>query len=151
MQGILALGVAFCKKAKTPRFVVTIMNADSKMATDRVGTIVDNLERPISDEAREKALELAERAEMEHPINRRPSSVAAASVYFACLLVNEKRTQAEVTAVSDAGHNGLREAMYDIARAEGYPIERKSRNDSDEPKPSLLTILKDGFREFLHG
>ena len=96
---------------------------DLDLAEPRVEEICSNL--GLSEEATETAEEFARRADMEHPINRSGRVVAASAVYCAALLVNEKRTQAEVGAAADGvSAVAIRGAYTEILEHEGYPTRR---------------------------
>lgn len=73
-----------------------------------------------SDQFQEHAEGYARRAELEHPINRAPSTIAAAAIYLAGLLVNEKVTQKEVTAASGVCDAAIRGCYQEMLVHEGF-------------------------------
>jgi len=93
-----------------------------------------------SDEYEAEAVRLARTAELDAPINRAPSSIAAGAVYAAGLLVNEKRTQAEVLAVCDVSEPTLRAAYTEIVEYEGYRVE--PNRGGRESSPGRLSLLR---------
>lgn len=72
----------------------------------------------LSSETVERAADVAERAYLEHPINRSDRVVAAGAIYFVALLCNEKRAQAEVAYVTGVSTVAIREAYQDIWKHE---------------------------------
>lgn len=84
----------------------------------------------VSDEVEATARALARRAELEHPINRAPSTVAAAAIYLVGLLGNEKLTQREVSDASGVSAAAIREGYIELCKHEGY---HHPRHDDDEP------------------
>jgi transcription initiation factor TFIIIB Brf1 subunit/transcription initiation factor TFIIB len=125
--------------------------SDLDLAEPRVEEICSNLD--LSQEATEKAEGFARRADMEHPINRSGRVVAASAVYCAALLVNEKRTQAEVGA---AAHGvsavAIRGCYTEILEHEGYStpddhaIENQGHGEETSPGRGLVdriaTVLR---------
>lgn len=89
----------------------------------------------VSDEFETKACELAQRAELTHPINRAPSTVAAAAIYMAGLLVNEKLTQKEVAAASGVSTAAIREGYIELCKHEGFS---HARHETDDEAPTGL-------------
>jgi transcription initiation factor TFIIIB Brf1 subunit/transcription initiation factor TFIIB len=92
-------------------------------AADLVSEYLDNLDEWASDEYEATARQFARKAELDEPINRAPSSIAAGAIYAAGLLVNEKRTQAEVAAACDVTKPTIRRTYTEIVEAEGYEVE----------------------------
>lgn len=84
----------------------------------RVAPICTTLD--LSADTRDTAVDLAARAEQEHPINRTPAVVAAAAVYAAGLLCNEKRTQQHVADAADVSTVAIRDAYRELLEHEGY-------------------------------
>ena len=120
---------------------------DLDLAQPRVAKICSNLN--LSEEATEKATEFAGRADMQHPINRSGRVVAASAVYCAALLVNEKRTQAEVGAAADGvSAVAIRGAYTEILEHEGYStpddrtIESPGRGDRSSPGRGMVDRIK---------
>lgn len=92
---------------------------DLDLAEPLVEEICSNLD--LSQEAQKEAEAFARRADMEHPINRSGRVVAASAVYCAALLVNEKRTQAEVgAAAGGVSAVAIRGCYTEILEHEGY-------------------------------
>ena len=88
------------------------------------------------------AAALYECALIERPINRTPRVVAAASVYLAAMLENEKITQQTVSEHSDVSVASISTAYLEIAEQEGL------RTDSSELTDELSAVdrLVDWFR-----
>lgn len=115
-------------------------------AADRVPQICDDLEQ--SDDVVERAEGYARRATREHPINRAPSVVAAASVYLACLLENEKRTQADVAAAADVSPSSIRDVYRVIAAHEDVSVtspQAEMNADQNNGLSGLLYRLTDEY------
>jgi transcription initiation factor TFIIIB Brf1 subunit/transcription initiation factor TFIIB len=93
---------------------------------EHIAEIADSL--GLSDGHTAKAQLLAERADMEHPINRSPAVVAAGSVYLAGLLVNEKHTQPVVAEAAGVSEAALRACYREQARHEGLPLRDRSQS-----------------------
>mgnify|MGYP006279333863 FL=1 len=92
---------------------------DLDLAEPLVEEVCENL--GLSEEATDLAEEMARHADMEHPINRSGRVVAASAVYCAGMLVNEKRTQAEVGAAADGvSAVAIRGCYTEILEHEGY-------------------------------
>ena len=102
------------------------MSEDQSRAATLVDEYLSNLPEWTSDEYAETARDMARNAELNEPINRAPSSIAAGAIYGAGLIVNEKRTQAEVIAACDVSEPTLRKAYTEILEADGYEIEPDS-------------------------
>ncbi|GAA0304153.1 hypothetical protein [Halarchaeum salinum] len=93
---------------------------------------VRDLER--STETVERARGYARRAELEHPINRSPRAVAAASVYLAAMMNGEKATQAAVSGAVGVNPQTLRDALGEISEAEEeFQVGTGSGKSHEEP------------------
>jgi transcription initiation factor TFIIIB Brf1 subunit/transcription initiation factor TFIIB len=105
----------------------------------------------VSNEATDKAEEIARRADREHPVSRTGHVIAASAVYFACLLVNEKRTQSEVAEAAAVTEVSIRNCYQEIAEHEGYRFVSERQNGrrdgtSDPRNPSFVERIKGVFR-----
>jgi transcription initiation factor TFIIIB Brf1 subunit/transcription initiation factor TFIIB len=115
------------------------MSERESRAADLVSEYLDNFDEWVSDEYEAKARSFATKAELDEPINRAPSSIAAGAIYAAGLLVNEKRTQAEVAAACDVTKPTIRATYTEIIEAEGYEVEPRSESG---PSHTGLTRMK---------
>lgn len=86
----------------------------------------------LSEKTTKAAKAQARRVDRTHPINRSPRAIAAASVYFQCLMNNEKRTQAAVCEVAGVGEHTIRNAYREIAKAEGLPIDGGGSGEAEK-------------------
>lgn len=114
-----------------------------QLASDHVGDIADAV--GVNDAARERAVALARRADFDHPINRKPSAVAAGCVYLASVLERgQKRTQDTIVAAAGVSVPALRESFYALLEAEGFENPRDVRPEGGEDlDPSLIDRLRD--------
>ena len=108
---------------------------DLDLAADRVDDIVAQLD--LSEQASNRARELAEKSDMEWPVNRSPKTVAAGSVYLAALLVNEKRTQKQVAVAADCNKTSIMRAYREIADHAGitdqcHSLSEKRKRELNE-------------------
>lgn len=110
------------------------------LASNRVDDIASELD--VSEDATDRAREIAEAADFEYPVNRSPRVVAAASVYLACLLHNEKRYQHEVTEVVDVSEASIGECNQELLRYEGYKDStgEDTADDQEADKTPLRRI-----------
>lgn len=107
--------------------------SDLQLAKDEVEPMLDQIDKPLSNEVLQTALEYAHKADMEYPINRSPKSVAAGSIYFASLLCNEKITQSKLSESVNVSESAIRESYLDIAEAEGFDIRRERQTKRRVP------------------
>jgi len=117
-------------------------------AANLVSEILDDVDRQTSQAFDEKASKFAREAELEQPINRRPSSIAAGAVYAAGLLVNEKLTQEDVEAASEVRASTIRQAYRDILDCQGIATEARKEDEhavSDDESIGLTDRLKGVF------
>ena len=112
-------------------------------AAPLVTQYLDEYDDWTSTEFEETARHYARRAELEHPINRAPSTVAAAAIYLAGLLVNEKLTQEEVTTATGVSDVSIRECYYEMLECEGFenPRQRRARSETEQPKGRFRRLL----------
>lgn len=89
------------------------MSADLQLASDRVEDVTDGLD--VGDDVAEYAYELAERADLQHPINRTPDVVAASAVYFAGQLSAHPVTQEEVAEAAGVSLGAIRDGWRELA------------------------------------
>ncbi|MFW5968839.1 MAG: hypothetical protein ACOCV2_15040 [Persicimonas sp.] len=94
----------------------------------RTPALVDEIATtlPISAASHQQARRYATRAEIEHPINRAPSTIAASAVYLVNLLNNDRYSQGEVATAADVSTVAIRECYPEIGRAEGYTVRQNS-------------------------
>lgn len=108
---------------------------DLDLAKPKVEPICEDL--GLSEQVTKRAEQFAENADLKHPINKSPTSVAAASVYLAAFLLNEKRTQGEIEEVADTTAVSIRNAYPRIAEHEDIPLARNlTENDRDDGQRS---------------
>ncbi len=84
----------------------------------------DNLPRETSDAFQNQAKRCALRAELDHPINRAPSTVAAAAVYLTGLQRDTRFSQAEIASAADVSTVALRNCYTELAAAEEIGLSR---------------------------
>ena len=113
------------------------MSDAESQAAALVADYLDNFEEWTSDQFEQRAVAMARNAELNEPINRAPSSIAAGAIYAAGLLVNEKRTQPEVAAACEVSEATIRKTYAEIIEAEGFEVEPRS-----EPGPSHTGIAR---------
>ncbi|WP_135826552.1 transcription initiation factor IIB [Halorussus ruber] len=108
--------------ARTYRYVVRELNLEVKPADPEsyVPRFASGLE--LSDEAEHRARELLKTAkEKGVHSGKSPVGLAAAAVYAAALLTNEKTTQAEVSEVADISEVTIRNRYHELLEAEEAP------------------------------
>jgi transcription initiation factor TFIIIB Brf1 subunit/transcription initiation factor TFIIB len=125
------------------------MSERESRAADLVSEYLDNFDEWVSDEYEAKARSFAAKAELDEPINRAPSSIAAGAIYAAGLLVNEKRTQAEVAAACDVSKPTIRNTYQEVIEAEGYEVE--PRSESGPSHTGLARMKRAAKRLFQRG
>ncbi len=89
-----------------------------------VQTFCDALDRRVSEAFRADAHDLAKRAELHHPINRSPSTVAAAAIYLTSIRGYGGFTQGEVADAGGVSEVAIRNCYPEIAEAEGLTLSR---------------------------
>lgn len=118
---------------------------DLDLAAPKVEPICEEL--GLSEQVTERAKQFAENADLKHPINKSPTAVAAASVYLASVLHNEKRTQREIEAVADTSAVSIRNAYPRIAEHEDIPLARNlpenGRDDGQRSPNRLFAKLRE--------
>ncbi len=87
--------------------------------------VVDELPRELDESFIDRATALAKRAEIEHPINKAPSTIAGAAVYLTGLLEEERFTQREVADAADVSPVAIRNCYPEIATYEEITIARR--------------------------
>ncbi|WP_158057842.1 transcription initiation factor IIB [Halorussus halophilus] len=108
--------------ARTYRYVVRELNLEVKPADPEsyVPRFASGLD--LSDEAEHRARELLKTAkEQGVHSGKSPVGLAAAAVYAAALLTNEKTTQAEVSDVADISEVTIRNRYHELLEAEEAP------------------------------
>ena len=114
---------------------------DRTTAPEHARQFADDLD--LSHEVMMKAVGYADEYGLNATTSRAPQSVAAGAVYFAAFLVNEKRTQGEVSEVAGVSEVTIREAYRDIAEAEGFDVGRDSEQDEGTGKvPRMIDRLR---------
>jgi transcription initiation factor TFIIB len=109
--------------ARTYRYVVRELNLEVKPADPEsyVPRFASGLD--LSDEAEHRARELLQTAkEQGVHSGKSPVGLAAAAVYAAALLTNEKTTQAEVSEVADISEVTIRNRYHELLEAEEAPV-----------------------------
>lgn len=108
------------------------MSADLQLASDRIEDVTDGLD--VDDDVADHAYELAERADLMHPMNRSPDVVAASAVYFASQHSVDSLTQEEVAEAADVSLGAIRDGWRELARHEDSDFVDSSPGDGpDEP------------------
>ena len=97
-------------------------------AAELVDEYLEEIEGWQSNQLQRRARGFAARAELNHPINRAPSTIAAGAIRVASLLVNEKLTQTEIAEQVDVSTSSIGKAEHEIVDHEGL-----QRSDSDDP------------------
>lgn len=98
-------------------------------AAELVDDYLAQIEGWQSTQLQRRARGFAVRAELNHPINRAPSTIAAGSIRVASLLVNEKLTQTEIAEAVDVSRSSIGTIEHEIVDHEGL-----QRSDSDDPE-----------------
>jgi len=96
---------------------------DLTRAPGLVVEIVDALPEDTPPKFEARASGFAKRAEIEHPINRSPSTIAAASVYLTVLLQNQPFSQQEVAEAAGVGPMAIRNCYPEIGLLEGFTVK----------------------------
>lgn len=94
----------------------------------------------VSNEVAKRARRYAWMYGIEKSLNRSPRSIAAASIYWAGLVSNEKLTQGEVQAATDVSQVAIRETYHQIAEEEGH--ETSSITEVEGRDRGLLDRVK---------
>jgi transcription initiation factor TFIIB len=108
---------------RTYRYIVRQLNLEVKPAdpTSYVPRFASDLE--LSDETERRARDLLENAKQSAIISgKSPVGLAAAAVYAAALLTNEKVTQSEVSEVADISEVTIRNRYKELLEAEEAPL-----------------------------
>ena len=122
--------------------------ASDSEAAALVSQYVENFDGWTSDQFEAKAKDFARNADLNEPINRAPSSIAAGAIYAAGLVVNEKRTQPEVAEACDVSAATIRKAYVDILEAEGWEVEPRSESG---PEHTGIARVKHRLSAFFGG
>ena len=117
-------------------------------AEQLVSDYIDNFDEWTSDEYEARAREMARNAELNEPINRAPSSIAAGAIYACGLLVNEKRTQDQVSAACGVSKPTISDVYAEILAAEGFDVKRADRGQQEihprsENKHLMRSVIRD--------
>jgi len=113
-------------------------------AAELVDEYVAALDGSHSDDLQRRARGLAARAELNHPINRQPSTVAAASIYCAGLLVNEKLTQTEIAEQVGKSTTAIGDCNHELLQYEG--IAQPTDDPEQPPAPWWRRFLRRAVR-----
>jgi transcription initiation factor TFIIB len=108
---------------RTYRYIVRQLDLEVKPAdpTSYVPRFASDLE--LSDETERRARDLLENAKQSAIISgKSPVGLAAAAVYAAALLTNEKVTQSEVSEVADISEVTIRNRYKELLEAEEAPL-----------------------------
>lgn len=108
---------------------------------EKVDEFLAMREGSVSEDFRERAKELAERAELNHPINRAPSSIAAASIYLAGLLENEKQTQPEIREYCGVSEREIRETYQKMCDYEDFPLGGDVRDEAADSPHRFVRVF----------
>lgn len=84
------------------------------------------IDASLEAETVERAGWLAQRAALEHPMNRTPRGTAAGAIYLAALLCNDTITQGEIVEDLDVGETALRGCYRELAEHEGLVFESRT-------------------------
>jgi transcription initiation factor TFIIIB Brf1 subunit/transcription initiation factor TFIIB len=120
-----------------------------ELAHTKIDDMVAALDADLSEEVVERARELAKNADF-GPINRSPSGIAAASIYLASLLKNEKVTQPEIAARTDTSIVTIRDCYHELSEYEGYRTPKsqgrhRGVRKTDEDSTSLTEFVSGFF------
>lgn len=123
-----------------------------EFASDKVASFCDDIDADLSDEVRTQATDYARRADYEHPINRSPNVVAAASIYLAGLLLTHrmprhKLTQTDVADACGVSDVALRDCYQELADYENITLRRTrkgKKNQMDSYRPRWIDQFLSG-------
>jgi len=96
----------------------------------------------LSETVIESAEDLCEEIELQSSINRSPSALAAASLYWVALMHNEKVTQKEVASVTDVATQTIRNAYHEIAEREGIDLSHESNSEGTNDRAGMLARVR---------
>jgi len=100
---------------------------------DIVTNCCHSLAQDTSTEFREQAQEIARRAELERPINRAPSTIAASAVYLVGLDRYPRFSQDEIAAAIDVSPAAIRNCYRELAAGEDITLGRTTvRSPTEE-------------------
>jgi len=97
---------------------------DLAQTPDLVTECCMELPQPIDDEFHHQATTIARRAELEHPINRAPSTMAAAAIYLTGLTRSPRLSQQVIADILDVSAVAIRNCYPKLATAEDITIYR---------------------------
>lgn len=101
-------------------------SAGLDLAHHHVPAMAVEIDSPLEAETVERAIELARRAALEHPMNRTPRGTAAGAIYLAALLCNDTITQGALVEDLDVGETALRGCYRELAEHEGLVFESRT-------------------------
>jgi len=116
-----------------------------EFGSKKVAELADALDTQLSNEAIETAEHLARRTDFEHPLNFGPTTVATSSIYLACLLVNEKVTQAEIAENCDISAVAIRNCYPQIG------ITLKGHEDRETPEQRWQRVRNNAGDVYVFG
>lgn len=105
---------------------------DLARTPDLVTDCCAELNRDIPDAFRTQAIEYARRAELEHPINRAPSTMAAAAIYLTGLNRDTRISQEPIADAIGVSEVALRNCYPEIADAEDITLSRAVDHSATE-------------------
>jgi len=97
---------------------------DLAQTPDIVTDCCHALSGDTTDAFRDQAQTLARRAELDHPINRAPSTIAAAAVYLTALQRETRFSQQAIADTIDVSTVALRNCYPELAAAESIDLDR---------------------------
>lgn len=119
--------------------------SDDKTAYEHINQACEELN--LSNQCRFKARLLSESALASPQVNLTRRVIAAASVYAASLLVNEKQTQQQVEAVTGVSKASIRTTYRQILTDRGYT--KPERTESARRARSRFHVIKDRIARVL--
>jgi len=129
------------------------MRAPGFLAAQQLDGILANL-KDVSQAVIARAYEFAETADQNAEVQGQPTTVAAASIYLAGLVENEKVTQAEVADAAGGAERAICETWPLVADANGIPhgrekpyrYQQRDREETTETSRPVTRTLLDRLR-----
>lgn len=109
-----------------------------RLGHQEVRPLAAQLRTNLEEDTIKRAVEIAERADLEHPINRSPNAVAVASLYIAGLLEAQKVTQGELSERCDVAVATIRACYLEIGEHEGLVESDRDLEPSDDGRWEVL-------------
>jgi hypothetical protein len=101
-------------------------------AADLVLEFLEDIDRKTSQQLEDRASKFAREAELEQPINRAPSSIAAGAIYAAGLLENEKLDQATIEEASGVRAPTIGRTYPEILDHQGVATRTRNASSQDD-------------------